>query len=216
MYEARLRRFFRAAHFPVLEYGPPHFIVTPQIIATLREVTYLEQWQLARRNKWFHVCTEDHSLFIFSEAGNASHSFLHAPLELQSMREYLGSRGLPYDTRTVQEHRDAYDLIFETAELRTHILPIRYDCDPVAYEEGVHPHAHLHFGLENNVRLGMQRLLTPEAFVLFVMRQMYPQCWRRLVERRDELYMSRAIRESLDLVPAANWTAVDQLENYLA
>ncbi len=65
---------------------------------------------------------------------------------------------------------------------RKNFTPIRYDLDNNSYKTGVHPAAHIHIGLDNHIRIGLERELTPLAFLLFVIRQMYPRNWENLLE----------------------------------
>jgi hypothetical protein len=216
VYREILQNVFRLAHFPLDKYGPPHWKVTPEIIGELRVLPYLEQWKRALQEGWYHVKLEDHSLFIFSDVDNApSYSFLHSPVETESFRIYLSRQGLEYSSKNRSDHLDEYEMLFETASLRSHVTPIRLDVDRPSYRAGVHPMTHIHIGLDNSVRLAVQRELSPLSFVLFVMRQMYPVCWSRLLERSDKHWMRRVIRTSLPLVAEAYWSEDDQLELHL-
>ena len=217
MYKRRLQKFLRAAGFPVLEYGPDHFAVTPQIIGALRELEYLDQWRRAVDERWFHVRLEDHSLFLYSDVpGAATYSFLHSPILVETWREFLTARGFDYSRRNREEHAEAYQIALETAALRKHICPIRFDQDPVGYRAGIHPLAHVHVGLDNQVRLGVRRQLSVESFTLFVMRHMYPACWERLLDGMDNSNLERVVRASLQAVPDDCWTSRDQVELHLA
>jgi hypothetical protein len=217
MYRERLRRFHRAASLPVYEYGPAHFYVTPQIVGELRVLSYLDQWRTALDRGWFHVRMEDHSLFLFNDAQvGTSYAFLQAPIVVETFREFLTQRGLEYTQKNRQAHAEDYELAISTATLRANVCPIRYDHDQVAYRAGVHPLAHLHIGLDNNVRIALRKCMSAEAFSLFVMRQVYPDCWARLLERSTPDYLHRAIRLSLDSVPAAFWGTNDEVELHLS
>lgn len=216
MYKRRLQQFHRASGFPVLEYGPDHFVVTPHVIGALRELEYLDQWRRAIEERWFHVRLEDHSLFLFNDVpGAPTFSFLHAPIVVETMREFLAARGLDYNQRNREEHSEVYQLALETAVLRKHVCPIRFDFDPVGYRAGVHPLAHVHIGLDNQVRLSARRQFSVESFTLFVMRHMYPSSWEKLLGGMDNPRLERIVRASLKAVPAHCWTARDQVELHL-
>jgi len=218
MYWNQFRQLFRAAQFPVQhEFELGHFVPTADVIGELRELSYFDQWRAATENKWYHLKLEDHSLFIFNEGAlNPSYSFLHAPIIAPTMREFLRSKDLLVTAANVREHLEEYSLVLDTAEFRQHVLPIRFDYDPTGYRTGVHPLAHLHFGLENSVRVGLARGMTAEAFVLFVMRQMYPECWERLLSQRDNFKLRSSIRTSLSAIPTPYWGDLDSLELHFA
>lgn len=216
MYRTQIQLLARAAHWPVERYGDEHFSITPAIIRELRELSYFEQWRKARANSWFHVELEDHSLVLFSESTNAaSFSYLQCPLSVPSFREFLNTLNLQYSTQNRRELRDEYELVLDTADLRAHLTPIRFDYDEVGYYSGAHPASHIHIGLENQVRLGVNRRLTPISFVLFVMRQMYPDCWKRLLQHHESRRLPKEIRRDCPAVPAHYWQQNDAIELYL-
>lgn len=217
MFRRRLLQLHRQASFPVLEYGPDHFVITPRIIGQLRELPYREQWKLALAEGWFHVRMEDHSLFIFNDSvDTASFSFLEAPLLMETWRDFLSARGVQYSKRAREEHAEEYQLVWETARLKEHITPIRYDLDQVGYRCGAHPVAHIHVGLANQIRIGLRRRMSLESFSLFVMRQMYPESWLRLVEQAGEPQVKRLVRGSLPLIDVPFWASKDEIELHLA
>lgn len=218
MYRENLRQIFRAAQFPVQpEPELAHYRPSPGDIAELREKSYFDQWKVAISNKWYHLKLEDHSLFVFHEDDQvASHSFMHCPLKVETMAEFLATKGLELTARNVKEYTEEYGLVIETAQVREHVHPIRFDFDIHGYREGVHPQAHIHIGLENQIRIAVSRRLSPAAFVLFVMRQLYPECWKRLLDYRAEFKLDRVVRKSLETIATDRWTDLDQLELHLA
>jgi hypothetical protein len=217
MYRQRLQQIFRHAHFPVFDYGEDHFVLTPGIAATLRELPYEDQWHRSVAEKWYHVRLEDHSLLVFDEtAGRPSYSYLQCPLNVESVREFLNRSGRDYTAREIREAEEEYERVLETAQYRRHLTPIRFDCDPPAYNSGSHPLAHIHIGLDNDVRIGMRRIMSPTAFALFVMRHMYPECWRRVLDRAEECRLLHHCRNGLELVGQEFWQASDQIEAHLA
>jgi hypothetical protein len=158
---------------------------------------------------------QDHSLFLFREGGSASYSFLHCPLDVITYREFLAQRCLddnPLNRRTM---KDEYEKVFETSSARSHVTPIRFDFDSVAYREGVHPVAHIHIGLCNEIRLSTNRM-DAVSFVLFVMRQMYPECWSRLLSRQNFHHFVKSIRRPGSAIPPQFWNPRDKVELHFA
>lgn len=216
MYQQSLQQLFRAAHFPVEKYGPSHLKVTQEIIGELRVLPYFGQWKRALEEEWFHVKMEDHSLFLFNDGpGGPSYSFLHAPVVADSYRSFLIKQGLLYTARNRSQYMEEYGMVFETAQARQHVTPIRYDLDRINYREGVHPVAHIHIGLDNKVRLAVRREMSPVSFALFVMRHMYPECWTRLVERATQFRLKRLMRDGLQVIPEDYWNEIDSIELHL-
>ena len=185
MYQQQLERFARAAQFRVADYGNKHFRLDNAAIRELRQCSYFDQWRLATENKWYHVRLEDHSLFLFDPDRGPSYSYLQCPLDVISYRDYLDSMDLEFTRTNRVRYQREYEEVMSTAVLRAHVTPIRYDMDASAYATCLHPAAHIHVGLENEIRLAVRREMRPVAFFLFVMRQMYPSSWRCLLERQQ-------------------------------
>lgn len=117
--------------------------------------------------------------------------------------------------RNAAEHEEEYRLVIDTATLRSTVTPIRYDLDRNAYRTCVHPAAHIHIGLSNEVRLATRREFSPVAFVLFVIRQAYPAHWERLLEFSADLKLERKLRNDLLEVQDAHWHKHDEFQTYL-
>lgn len=213
MYEAQLRNISRVAQFPVAAWRN-HFVLTSEMVQQLRSRNYLDRWQLSVQNEWYHIKLEDHSIFQFQEGGTTrSLNFLQCPLDVPSFRDFLiKEQGVLLDRTNRRMYQDIYDLALQTAAKREHITPIRYDRDPIAYRTGVHPLAHIHIGLDNEIRIALRREMLAAGFVLFVMRHHYPSCWEQLLEHHTNLKLANRIR--LDCIEVAQqwWQPHDQLE----
>lgn len=214
MYRTRLQELCREAHFPVSDFGTGRFVVDPRIVGDLRVLPYVERWKKALSSDWYHIRMADHSVFIFSEGSRPSYSYLQSPVQVVTFSSYLESIGERDTPRVRAQHREDYMRVFDTAPLREHVTPIRFDYDAASYREGVHPAAHIHIGLENEIRIATNKM-SAASFVMFVMRQIYPQCWERLLarEKRDRLVRPIRCRESS--LPVSVWTEVDRIALYL-
>ena len=115
----------------------------------------------------------------------------------------------------VREISEEYNDYLTTVGLRQHWTPIRYDYDPNSYRAGVHPAAHIHIGVDNEIRLGLRRELTPAAFFLFVLRQMYPSNWERLLAQPGGLRINKQVRNNLKQVDTHLFADFDDAEMYL-
>lgn len=213
MYPPKIQVLARAAHWPVVDYGDRFFSVTPTIIRELREKTYLEQWRTALVNKWYHIVLEDHSLLMFSETNrSASFSFIQCPLEVPTFRSYLNNFQLNYTEKNRRKMQEEYEMVMETASLKDHVTPVRFDYDENSYRKGIHPVSHIHIGLNNQIRIGLNRRMTAISFVLFIMRQLYPECWERILNSQEAKFLPTAIRNGCAQIQATHWQNDDRLE----
>lgn len=206
----------REAGFPIEEYREGHFVLTSGMIGEIREQpTYLERWNFALANRLYHIRMQDHSIFLFSEGSNPSYSFLHCPLDLVTFPQYLTELGQLDNPQTRRLYRDQYSLVFDSASERRHVTPIRFDYDPLGYRPGVHPVAHIHIGLENQIRLCVNKM-NAVSFVLFVMRQMYPESWHRLLLRERRSTLVKSIRDSATILEEEFCGELDRVELHLS
>lgn len=214
MYRQRLQVIAREAGFPVDRYGDDHFILSKDNIGELRVRSYLDQWRLAHSKGWFHVRMHDHSLFLFSEGAAPSYSYLQCPLVVPSYPDYLHEIGVSNTPENRRRHLPDYEQVFDTADVRSHVTPIRFDYDPNGYRSGVHPVAHVHIGLDNDVRLACNRM-SATSFLLFVMRQMYPESWVRLLARTQRNRLVSSIRATETRLNDEFWQELDKVELHL-
>jgi hypothetical protein len=69
--------------------------------------------------------------------------------------------------------------------------------DNSSYKSGIHPAAHIHIGLDNDIRIGLEREFTPLAFLLFVIRHMYPRNWENLLNSTISKTLSKKLHADL-------------------
>lgn len=181
------------------------------MIRDLRVMSYMDQWKYLYENKYFHLKMSDHSLLVFSEGERPSYSYIHCPLDVVTFADYLKVIGVADSPSNRRVHEDDYLMVLYTASARPHVTPIRFDYDERGYEEGVHPAAHIHLGLMNEVRISCNKM-SPLAFMLFVMRHMYPDSWRRLIARRSSTSLMANIRSAKFQVPVAFVKELDLIE----
>lgn len=211
-----IRQYFRYANLDVAEYASPNFQITQEMVFELRQLDYLDQWKISRLNKWCHILLDDLSFFAFSEiGGKPSYGYYPCPLEIESIKKFLHERGVEPTQRNRAEYAEEYDLSIQTSSLKSSATPIRYDIDIGAYRPNVHPVAHLHLGLDNQIRIATRRVMTPIAFVLFVIRQTYPDNWIKLLAHRENLKLEKKLRANLPKVEDAFWKEEDELQSYL-
>jgi hypothetical protein len=205
----------REAHFPIEAFGADHFQLTPKMIGDLRSMNYLDRWKASVSHEWFHIKMHDHSLFQFDEGGvGASFQFMHCPLDVVTFPDYLTTLGYADTPSTRRDLRPEYQKVLETASERRHVTPIRFDYTNVGYRAGVHPIAHVHVGLDNQIRLGVDRKMNAVSFVLFVMRHMYPRCWERLLGRDSNRQIVKHVRATGESLSAEFWQDLDRIEMY--
>jgi len=71
-----------------------------------------------------------------------------------------------------------YQNLIDDAPEKKNILYFRYDYDPAIYNGIIHASSHLHIGWDNEIRIPIQNMLTPEMFVDFIAKNVYKDFWQ--------------------------------------
>ena len=95
---------------------------------------------------------------------------------------------------------DEYEKYAMNGTQKSIVTPTRYDYAPHQYVEGRHPASHMHFGYCSEIRVATNRILSPLSFLLFVLRQYYPEYWQRFCLRSIPRQCANSIRANLTLV----------------
>ncbi|MBT9100546.1 DUF2290 domain-containing protein [Methylovulum psychrotolerans] len=188
-------RYARLDH----SYPESLFKINKEVVLTLRGLDYANQWKTAKENGWYHLYLTDHSFFVFNITDSKpSYNFYDRPIDAKTIKEFLeediGNTATAKNIRLCQEEYDDY---LTTVNYRKHYTPIRYDFDTDSYKSGIHPAAHIHIGLDNNIRIGLEREFTPLAFLLFVIRHMYPTNWENLLNSSMRNNISKKLHTDL-------------------
>lgn len=215
IWQPTFRQYLRAANIEHLYPKSPTMLNSGDI-AALKQLDYVEQWKYAREECLYHLYLSDHSFFIFKINDTPSYSYFDCPLEVKTISEYLVEIGWPVTEKNINLNKEDYDEYISTANIRNNVTPIRYDYDVKSYKTGIHPAAHIHIGLDNQIRIGMERQLTPLAFLLFVIRQMYPENWKRLLDNPISSTLPRKTHLDLEMVSKKYFGSHEKSDLYLA
>lgn len=185
--------------------------------ATFRGLNYAQVWEKCLREQLYDFQLRDNSLFQFRvqsfSPAKVGYAYYECPYQCMSYEEFVTIE-MGGDLADVGEAlmKEYSDYIVGRSTKDT-VTPLRYDYAPDDYQEARHPASHIHFGHDSNIRIGTRRILIkPLAFLLFVIRQCYPDKWLELLAERDAETWCRNVREGLDEVHADYWKAKDQLE----
>jgi hypothetical protein len=186
------------------------------IASMVRGKTYRESWQLIYANQWYDFVLRDFSMLQFSRTENElRYAYYDSPLLIIPYEDFV-TQELGEDVELVGEmFREEYEQAIESSPAKESVTPFRYDYDPAAYRQCVHPASHLHIGASNNIRIGTKKILRPLSFVLLVMRQCYPHEWLRLIDMADAAKWCRQVKEDLDAVPDDFFQEKDKHEQML-
>jgi hypothetical protein len=145
---------------------------------------YLATYKYAINNAQYDFLLVDQAFFQFScidDSGRnlikVRYAYFPAPLRVQSYVDFLKNLGFDYDECGEEFYFD-YEQALSEAKIKTAVIPIRYDFDIEQYVEMKHPMSHIHVGHESDVRIPCSCVISPVAFVGFVLRHSYWKTWK--------------------------------------
>lgn len=193
-------------------------------LTSIRHQSYRAVYDDCFRSYRFDLALKDQALLDFNRADGGSrrcslrYAYYDCPLAVETFEEFL-RRELGADVdqasfKLEEAHtfREDYENAICSADLKAGVLPVRYDYEEPLYDPGVHPVSHVHFGFQTNVRVATHRVMTPFSFTLFIVRQVYPEYWKRVLGLKNAAQLCRCVRDSIPYVDASFWQKADTYE----
>jgi hypothetical protein len=185
--------------------------------SSFRGLNYSQVWKKCLSEQLYDFQLVDNSFFQFRVESfgpvKVGYAYYECPYRCMSYSEFILQElgGDPADVGDA--FMTDYSNYIVSSFPKDTVTPLRYDYAPDDYTEGRHPASHIHFGHCNNIRVGTRHiLLRPLAFLLFVIRQYYPDKWIELLRDDKAWIWCRDIRDNLDEVHANYWKELDKLE----
>lgn len=153
-----------------------------------QEKNYDSIHKTALENGDYDIILDDYSFFQFSrsESGVIRYAYYQSSREIITYEEFMKEYGfetIEYDLYSYDEkpfYRD-YEQFVDEAKISNSVTPIRYDYNSEQYQGITHPVSHLHIGHENQVRVPLKVILSPQAFICFVVRHIYYDKWKEVI-----------------------------------
>lgn len=189
----------------------------PNPAAIFRHLDYSSIWKKCFAESYFDYQLSDDSLIQFRvESFNplcVSYVYYECPfVPSLPFPEFLRDFIEVEDWNSPHYRKQDFSDYYLMADKKEVVTPIRYDFSPSLYRSGLHPASHIHFGFQSNIRVGTKKLLKPISFVLFILRQVYPDYWGKFTGLEIANHAVRNIREHLDDVHNDFWNELDNWE----
>jgi len=162
-------------NFPSNQFGCISYSGMQDVSIAMKNIAYEEIYKKLEETKNYNVKMLDGALiqmlYSFKENKLISHrlAFFPAP----SLESFQNEPEL-----------------YENDEIYADILgrnivtfPIRFDYDPDNFEEVKHPKAHVTLGQYKNCRIPVSEPLTPEVFIIFLLRNFYNPAFRKHTQK---------------------------------
>lgn len=195
----------------------PAYTDMPRLV---RSQHYRDEWTYYQSKTLFDILLTDGSLLQFKDAPeehtDVSFCFYESPLAVEDYATFLTTTCGTTIDQVGDLGRDEYEAYLSSADLKRAVAMLRYDYSPGLYREGCHPASHIHVGHGTQVRLRTHRIMNPVSFTLFVLRQVYPLHWQKLIDGSGTAAHIKHVRESLPVVGPDFAGPKDLWELYLA
>lgn len=170
-----------------------------EFIKISQKKDYLAIYNVAMKNRDYDFLLEDDSFIQIScsfdgQSGTKviRYAYYENPRRIKSYEEFLiehfpddfGQDGIVDEEQIFLRDYEQYKM---EALLKETVTPIRYDYDLENFMPIVHPISHIHIGHNNNVRIPINKILTPLKFIIFVVRNVYRKKWLSVIKENDEL-----------------------------
>lgn len=185
----RAKELFRKAGL-LIHSDNPH--LPSGYVSQVRGLSYPEEWKIHNDKFWYHIKLSDESLILFKPD---SFKYFMSPFEqLMTIEQYEDQLkqeliAAQYSDKDIEEYLVDVDTMhqqyIETELAKGAYTPIRVDIHPDQYHKTHHPVTHLHIGHDNQSRIPIKKIMTPQAFASFIIATFYPEEWKRI--REDKL-----------------------------
>lgn len=184
-----------------------------------RSKNYIDNWKSLIAENIYTFYLHDNSILHFKvrDSGKkVNFTFYECPYHCITYNEYL----IENDLEEEYEEKifiDYYEVYLHQCKLKENPVMIRYDLDTDSYYEGLHPVSHIHIGNKNQIRLGIQKVLSPKSFLHFILRQHYSPQWKSLIANKDGWHKAYLDEKStLANVTIKFWNKLDTTEFHLS
>ncbi len=182
-------------------------------------------YDCAVRNFDYDFLLEDDSIFQFSFFDDElRYAFIQNPIYFVTKEEYLAqlfendeliqNNSLEELTCLVDENE--YEQFLVEQELNSLANIIRYDASFIGHKPLLHSYAHLHIGMNNNLRIPVSIDLTPLVFVKFCIKNTYYNVWKDAIEKNADFHDSLETGKKLCFaLDKKKWSEIEESELYL-
>ncbi len=152
---------------------------------TFHDGDYKKTFIVASKNRDFDIMLEDGSLFQFTSCNenDIHYSFLHRIEKNMSFDEFYDEYATDENIDTIEQD---YEYYLSGDKERLYTCPIRFDVAETEYKEMYHAYAHLHIGMDTDIRIPVDKVLSPMHFVDFVIKHIYKAMWDNAYAHNDK------------------------------
>ncbi len=194
--------------------------VSDQFKKSTQKDNYWQIYRIGLENFDYDFLLVDQSYFQFqfsqTQEGMAiRYAFFQNPLNFVTYEDFLNDFGIAEEEAKEVDLRAEYEQYLNEQSLSNQYTTLRYDYDEIGYRPLIHAVSHLHIGFNNNVRIPLNKVISPIRFLLFVLKHVYLNEWSELCKSdyiRTKLTQCRSNDQLLEVV---KWQEVERLDMHL-
>lgn len=181
--------------------------ISKEFIAVCQKDNYKEIYDVALKKGDYDILLKDNSFFQFTYEKNKDeifeirYAYYDVPFVSESYENFLKLNDLEY-VEVGESFLDEYEQYISESDLKNQVIPIRYDYDKIRYDMIIHSLSHMHLGHNNEVRIPCDRVLCPDTFVSFIIRQVYFKYYKSMI-KDDEfkaIYLNKYKQSIKDII----------------
>lgn len=182
-------------------------------------------YDCALKNFDYEFLLKDDSIFQFSFSdAELRYAFIQNPTYFVSKEEYLtqllGNDELlkidSLDELMYLVDENEYEQFLNEQQLNSLANIIRYDATFLGHQPLLHSYAHLHVGLNDNLRIPLSIDLTPLVFVKFCIKNTYYKVWKNAIEKTEN-FQERLLtaKNFCSELERKKWSKIEEAELYI-
>lgn len=177
---------------------------------TFHDENYEKTFIVASENRDFDIMLEDGSLFQFTarDENDIHYSFLHRIENNMSFDDFFDKYATDENIDTIGQD---YEYYLTGNKEHIYSCPIRYDVAENEYTEMHHAYAHLHIGIENDIRIPVDKVLSPMHFIDFVVKHMYKAKWDNAYVKNEKFKaIVNCLKSQAEKIANEHFTSAEQ------
>lgn len=142
--------------------------------------------------------------------------FFQFPYDFPNYEQFLRSEYNARFSDVGYSCHEKYSQAASEANLKKEIILFRYDYSEREYKEGTHSVSHIHLGFSDTIRFAIDKMLSPDVFTLFIIKQIYTNEWSKMIYNSKLQNELRSIKRLCPSLADYNlFNDLDRFELYL-
>lgn len=183
-----------------------------------RSGDYFKIYNQVINNLDYTFLLNEESFFQFHlEGDDIGYIFMQNPnfhIDINKFKQdFYGVQEIPDDE--YEQFYEFYEQYLDEQSRNSSAIYMRLDCESKTYTKFLHSLAHLHININSEIRIPLDKVVTPLAFCCFVLKHVYYDKWKEISSDKDFTIYRNKLRETLCEHPNDFWCEEDGLNLHL-